>query len=288
MLGKSIRKLTKKTLMLIVGSTVTITIAATSLEAQEKIIVATEGAFAPWTFTDAQGNLQGFELDLARSVCERLSLTCEFVAQEFTAMIPGLLAGKFDVIISAMSITEERKKVIEFTMPYARTANGFVAAKGSEFIELPGGGQRFDLDKQEDAAQKAIQEMKPILTGKVLGVQKGSISASFVDKYLRTDMQVREYGSVQDQDLDLASGRVDIAIGSMVAFHKSLTTGMLNEFETVGPTFVGGVFGLGYAAGLRKEDAALRERINTALQAAIDDGTIKKLSDKWLGIDVTP
>jgi octopine/nopaline transport system substrate-binding protein len=264
-------------------------LASTPARAQQTIKIATEGTYPPWTFSNPQGGVQGFEVDLANDVCQRLSLKCEFVVQAFQEFIPGLNAGKFDVVLSALSITEERKKIVDFTRPYARISNGFAVAKKSTLASLPGTGMRYSLDEQSEAAQKAIDALKPYLKDKVLGTQAGSISAKFVDKYLRDAVgKVNEYKSTQDQDIDLSSGRTDIVMGSVVALTKSLSTPALQDFTLVGPSFVGGVFGLGYGAAFRKSDTDLRDKFDGALADAIKDGTIKKLSAKWLGIDVTP
>src|SRR5665213_1991220 len=186
--------------------------------AQQVIKIATEGTYPPWTFSDPKGGVQGFEVDVANDACRRLSLKCELIVQDFPGFIPGLLAGKFDVVISALSVTEERKKVVDFTRPYARISNGFAVAKDSPLAKMPHAGQRYNLDEQADIAQKAIDDIKPMLKGKNLGTQTGSISAKFVDKYLKDAVaKVNEYKSTQDQDIDLSSGRTDIAVGSVIA-----------------------------------------------------------------------
>ena len=75
-----------------------------------KIRIGTEGAYEPWNFTDASGNLVGAELDLARDLCKRMNAECEFVQQDWDGIIPALVNGKYDVIMAGMSVTEERKK----------------------------------------------------------------------------------------------------------------------------------------------------------------------------------
>jgi octopine/nopaline transport system substrate-binding protein len=262
---------------------------ASAARSQAVVTIATEGTYPPWTFSNPQGGVQGFEVDLANDVCRRLSLKCEFVVQNFQGFIPGLVAGKFDVVLSALSVTEERKKVVDFTRPYARISNGFAVAANGPLARLPNDGVRYNLDTQREAAQKAIDELKPMLKGKALGTQAGSISAKFVDEFLRdTIAKVNEYKSVQDQDIDLSNGRTDIAVGSVVTLKRSMSTPTLKDYKMTGPTFVGGVFGAGYGAALRKSNDELRDKFDRALADAIADGTIKKLSDKWLGVDVTP
>src|SRR3954449_13050652 len=87
--------------------------------AQTKTVkIATEGAYAPWNFTGAGGKLEGFEIDLANNLCERMKVKCETVAQDWDGIIPALNAKKYDAIMAGMSITDERKKVIEFSRAY--------------------------------------------------------------------------------------------------------------------------------------------------------------------------
>jgi len=252
------------------------------------IHIATEGTFPPWSFSDPDGTLRGFSIDLTEDLCKRLAYKCEISGEEFSALIPGLTVGKFDAVISALSVTKERSEIVDFTRPFARLSNRFMVSKDSDLSELPGTGGKFDLDKQADAAQAAITEMNPLLKGKLLGVQAASISSKFVDKYLSNLVEIREYKNIADHDIDLVAGRIDLVMGSEVVLNKSLQSKDLQGFKLAGPAFVGGVFGLGYGVAVKKGRTQLRDAFDQALAQAISDGTIKRLSHKWLGIDVTP
>src|SRR5438309_11551062 len=85
------------------------------------VVIGTEGAYAPWNLTNADGTLGGFEPELAKSLCDQMKIDCKLVASDWDGMIPALNAGKFDIIMDALSITDERKQVIDFTIPYAAT-----------------------------------------------------------------------------------------------------------------------------------------------------------------------
>src|SRR5687768_9673324 len=101
--------------LVLLGSTLAIGGAA----AQGKTVkIATEGAYAPWNFTGAGGKLEGFEIDLAQDLCNRMKAKCEVVAQDWDGIIPALNAKKYDAIMAGMSITDDRKKVIDFAGPY--------------------------------------------------------------------------------------------------------------------------------------------------------------------------
>src|SRR5918998_876572 len=110
----------------ILGSTLAIGGAA----AQDKTVkIATEGAYEPWNFTGPGGKLEGFEVELIGELCPRMKVRCEIVAQDWDGIIPALQAKKYDAIMAGMSITDERKKVIDFSDAYANSPNGFLVAK---------------------------------------------------------------------------------------------------------------------------------------------------------------
>ena len=98
--------------------------------------IATEGAYPPWNATDSSGQLVGFEIDLANDLCRRMGTECEIVAQDWEGIIPALQAGKYDVIMAGMSITDERKKVIQFSDSYAADAGQVRGAQGQRSREL--------------------------------------------------------------------------------------------------------------------------------------------------------
>jgi octopine/nopaline transport system substrate-binding protein len=257
--------------------------------AQDKTIkIATEGAYAPWNMQTAGGKLEGFEIDLANDLCARMKVKCEIIAQDWDGIIPGLNAKKYDAIMAGMSITDERQKVIDFSRAYANDPNAWAVPKSSPLAKMPGTGQRISLDTQAAEAQKLIDAMKPMLKGKAVGVQGSTTHANFVDKYFKGDVTVREYKSTEAHDLDLAAGRIDAVTADSATIRGTLDKPEFKDFVMVGPGFVGGVLGKGVGVGLRKQDTALKQQFDDAISAAIKDGTVKKLSEKWFKGDLTP
>jgi octopine/nopaline transport system substrate-binding protein len=254
----------------------------------ETVKIATEGAYAPWNFTGAGGKLEGFEIDLANDLCARMKVKCEIVAQDWDGIIPALQAKKYDAIMAGMSITDERKKTIDFSNPYAAGPNGFLVPKDSPLAKMPGTGQSFNLSSQQAAAEKAIADLKPLLKGKTIGVQTSTIHSNFADKYLKDVAEIREYKTTEQHDLDLAAGRIDAVLADATALSGTLRKPEFKDYVLVGPSITGGLLGPGVGAGLRQEDTDLKAMFNDAIAAAKADGTIKKLSEKWFKIDITP
>jgi octopine/nopaline transport system substrate-binding protein len=266
-----------------------ILVAASGAAAQEKTVkIATEGAYAPWNFTGAGGKLEGFEIDLANDLCARMKVRCEIVAQDWDGIIPALQAKKYDAIMAGMTITDKRKEVINFSIPYADTPSVFLTAKNSPLAKLPGTGQAFNLSTQQAVAETAIEDLKPLLKGKSIGVQTSTIQANFADKYLKGTAEIREYKTTEQHDLDLAAGRIDAVFAGAAQVIGTLEKPDFKDYAVVGPSLTGGLLGAGIAVGLRKDEADLKKAFDEAIQGAIKDGTVQKLSMKWFKTNITP
>ncbi|UVF22826.1 lysine/arginine/ornithine ABC transporter substrate-binding protein (plasmid) [Microvirga terrae] len=265
------------------------TVAGGVTAAQDRVIkIATEGAYAPWNFTGAGGKLEGFDIDLANELCRRIKVKCEIVAQDWDGIIPALQAKKYDAIMAGMSITDDRKQVIDFAGPYADSPNGFLVAKDSPLAKMPGTGQTYNLVSQQAEAEKAIEATKPLLKGKTIGVQVSTTHPVFAEKYLKGIAEIREYKTTEAHDLDLLAGRIDAVLADATAIIGTLGKPEFKDYALVGPAVTGGIQGDGVGIGLRKEDAELKQKLNEAINAATQDGTIQNLSMKWFKIDIAP
>ena len=252
------------------------------------VTIATEGAFKPYNFTKPDGSLDGYEIELTKYLCDHMKVECKIVVQNFDGMIPALNAGKFDAIISGMSATAKREEVIAFSDSYGSTGQAFATSKTGDLAKLSEKGQVFSLASDEAGAAAEIEKIKPALQGKTIGVQTASTAAAFVDKYLKGVVDVREYKTTEEHDLDLKAGRVDIVMASMAYLTTASEKPGNEDMTTTGPRFQGGFLGRGSSVGLRKSDTELKAMFNDAIAAAKADGTIKTLSEKWFGFDVTP
>ncbi|PWC88701.1 amino acid ABC transporter substrate-binding protein [Azospirillum sp. TSH100] len=248
--------------------------------------IASEGAYPPWNATDTSGKLTGFEVDLGNDLCKRMKVTCEFVAQDWDGIIPALQQGKYDAIMSAMTITDERKKVIDFSVPYGTEPSVFAVLTDSPLAKaLNLGADRVDLNDQ-GKAKPTLDKLATALKGKSVGVQVSTIQADFMDKHL-PKVTMRTYDKIDNAGIDLGSGRVDAMLGdrSVVEAVVKATPG---KMVIVGPNFIGGVIGEGMGVGLRKDSADLKAMFDKAIAAALKDGTVKKLSTQHFGYDISP
>lgn len=249
--------------------------------------LGTEGAFPPWNSTNADGSLEGFEIDLAKDLCARMEVKCEWVVQSWKGIIPALQAGKFDAIMSGMSATAKREKVIDFSIPYGSTGQTFGVMESSSMADLPLKGDLFPLASKPEEAAKAIETIKPMFKGKVIGVQSSSIAQQFLEKNFADVAEIREYGKTQEHDLDLLSGRVDVIVASMAYITTASKDEANKGLIQAGPRFQGGMLGRGSSIGLRKGSDDLKALFDKAIEGAKKDGVIKELSEKWFGFDVT-
>lgn len=247
---------------------------------------ATEGAYKPWSFKEADGKLQGFEIDIINEVCIRLKAQCTTVESPFDGLIPALNASRFDVIVASLTITARRREAIDFTRPYANSARTFYVTPSSPVQSLSIGLDDIDLDALDQTGTEALNRLRTALRGKVVGVQVRTTLETFLNKYLSGIVQVRTYDTQENVDLDLEAGRLDVAMANTAYTLPAVKDG--KKFKLIGPRFRGDVFGEGQGMGVRKADGELRARLDTTLNAMLADGTLRRLSDKWFGFDLIP
>lgn len=253
----------------------------------DQITIATEGAYPPWNFTNPDNSLGGYEIELATVLCERANVKCTIIGQEWNGIIPGLTIGKYDAIMASMGVTEERKKVVAFSKPYAKAPNGFLVAGSHALKDLTDTAKPFDLTQDSAAAEAELLMLQEKLAGSVIGVQTGSTGASFASQYF-SDLDIREYPSFEQLGLELTAGRIDVAIANVTAFKAVIDANPPGALALSGPTFSGGVLGLGTInIALRQGDDALRDAFDKAISAVNQDGTNRALTEKWFGVDIS-
>ncbi|EPL04095.1 transporter substrate-binding domain-containing protein [Pseudomonas sp. TH05] len=227
----------------------------------EVLKIATEGAYPPFNYVDSDNKLHGFDVDITNALCERMKVECTIVAQDWEGIIPALLAKKYDAVVASMIATDERKKKIAFTNHYYRTPLSVAVAKDSDITD----------------AQTSFK-------GRTVGAQSSSTQAIYAeDHYGPAGADVKFYPTLDEANSDLAAGRVDGVIADKFP--------LLAWAETAGKDcckIIGDVQGTTADASIavRKEDNALRERLNKALDEIVADGTYKKISSRYFAFDI--
>ena len=238
---------------------------ATSAAFADKIKIGTEGAYPPFNSVTADGKVIGFDADIANALCAKMKAECEIVTQDWDGIIPGLIAKKYDAIIASMSITDERKKQVDFTNPYYKTALTFVAKKGSGITEI-----------NADA-----------LKGKTIGAQAGTTQADFITAAY-PDIELKSYPTQDEVNLDLVNGRLDFGVSDLLPMmdwiekSKDGTCCELVGKPVLDPQYAG----QGAGIAIRQEDDTLREAFNKALDEIVADGTYKAINDKYFKINI--
>ena len=251
----------------------------------DNIKIGTEGAYPPWNSKDAAGNLIGFEVELANELCKIMKHNCTIVEQDWDGMIPALVSRKFDAIMAGMSITDERKKTINFSQGYADEVASLAVMKGSknESLKTLSAINLTDISAEEQAT---LDTLIKAFKGKTIGVQTATIHQNFLDSGLMGKIKVRTYKTQDEVNLDLVAGRIDAALAAAVAF-TDYAEKSGKEVVLTGPTFAGGDFGNGVGVGIRKGDSEIINDFNAAIDKARDDGIISRLAIKHFGFDAS-
>jgi octopine/nopaline transport system substrate-binding protein len=253
----------------------------------KKVKIATEGAYPPWNYMDDSGKLVGFEPDLAKELCQRMNVECEIVSQKWRGIIKGLNSGKYDAIMAAMSITEDRRKLVDFSRNYAVTPNVFVVRKDHPLAKFRIDLKRLNLNDISPADKAALDAIVKAFRGKVIGVQVGTTHAKFADQYLGDQAEIRIYDFQHTIDLELYQGRLDAVIGDFAYWLPLINSEQGKHYQIVGPHMTGGPFGEGVGVAVRQTDQDLAKIFSRAIDAMISDGTLKRLAISWFDYDAS-
>jgi len=247
------------------------------------ITIATEAAYAPWNLTLPGGKIGGFEPELMADLCGRIQLQCILKAQDWDGMIPGLQVGKFDVLMDAIVITPEREKAVAFSIPYTATYDTF-AATNPELVTQAGSPDVTIHLTDTEVNGLQIERLRKVLQGKTIGIQYGTAYKPFIEKYFSDIITLREYKKSAEHILDLRAGRIDFSFDDATLFQQALEQPANSSLVMVGVK----VKGHGEALAFRKDTPELKAMFDRAINAALADGTVKRLSEKWFKTDITP
>lgn len=221
--------------------------------------IGTEGAYAPFNYTNADGTLGGFDVDMANAICTDMQVTCEIIAQDWDGIIPGLKAGKYDAIVAAMSVTPERAQQVSFTDPYFSNTLVFLAKKESSF----------DPSNSSDINAHSI------------AAQRSTISSQWLEnEYPKANMKL--YDTLSNAFLDLGSDRVDAMISDKLPALKWLSSTSGSDYTVKGNEID---IDDNFAIAVRPGDE-LQAKINQSLTNLKANGTYDKLNQKYFAVPV--
>ncbi|NMD40749.1 MAG: amino acid ABC transporter substrate-binding protein [Deltaproteobacteria bacterium] len=225
-----------------------------------KLTIGIDDAFPPMEFRNEKNELVGFDIDASRELGKRLGITIEHIPTVWDTVILSLKSKKFDIVWSGMSVTAEREKEIAFTKPYIMEKQVVVVKAGN----------------------KKITGLKDLGGDTIVGVQLGSTSEEALAKLNKKFKEIKKYDKNPDAFMDLKIGRIDaLAVDELVGrYYLSQKPG---EYSVLKEELLSEPIGI----GIRKEDVALKDMIQKTLDEMFKDGTMKKISIKWFGDDIT-
>lgn len=235
----------------IIAAAAVLALSATAANAQA-IRIGTEGAYEPWNYVDANGNLAGLDIDVMNELCKRAALECSFVQTAWDTIIPNLNAGNYDVIAAGMSITDERKEAVNFTADYSPPdASGWMMLSSSNF----------------DPAN---------IKGLKIGTQTGTIQADYAAANFADGNTLLTFDTAPDALADLMAGNIDV----ILADSSYVDEAVANSGDALKTNDNKIAIGGGVGAAVRKADTELLAKLDEALAAAKADGTIDALITK--------
>lgn len=248
---------------LFAAAVVAFAMSASVASADIKFGVAAE-PYPPFAEKGSDGKWKGWEIEIANAICAAMNEKCEWVEVAWDGIIPALLAKKFDVIISSMSITEERMKTIDFSDKYYNTPAVIVAPKTSSISADP-------------ASVKA----------KIVGVQVSTTHANYAEKHLQNKAEsIKTYQTFDEHNQDLVAGRIDAVVGDSLAMQPFLDSDAGKCCEVKGDLQDVAVFGPGVGGGMRKGEPELMAKFNAAIKKIRADGTFDAISKKYFAFDI--
>lgn len=223
--------------------------------------VGIDNTYPPMEYTDDSGKNVGFDIELAEEIAKRMNKKVEFVPTAWSAVFTALESEKFDCIISSLSITEERKKTIAFTKPYIANSQVIIV-------------------KADDATINSEADLKD----KIVAVQMGTTSEDACNEFQKATpfKDFKKYDGMVEALNELKVGRVDTVVTDLV-IGKYFVAKDTASFKLVNTTLPNEPIGIGF----KKSNAAMAEKVDKVLDEMRKDGTLKKISEKWFGDDMT-
>ena len=229
-----------------------------SIQKSGKLVVALEGAWQPWSYHDSSDTLVGYDVEVSRAIAEKLGVEPEYVESDWDSLFAGLDAGRYDMVCNGVEVTEERAKTYDFTTPYGYIHTALAVRKDNE-----------DIHSFED------------LKGKTTANSLASTYMELAESYGAT---VQGIDTLEETIQLLTAGRIDATLNADVSFYDYLNVHPEADFKLVAQTAEASHVAIPV---LKSEDTAYLDALNTAIEALRADGTLKALSEKYFGQDIS-
>ena len=229
-----------------------------AIQSSGKLIVALEGAWQPWSYHDESDTLVGYDVEVSRAIAEKLGVEPEYVESDWDSLFAGLDAGRYDMVCNGVEVTEERAKTYAFTTPYGYIHTALAVRKDNE-----------DIHSFED------------LKGKTTANSLASTYMELAESYGAT---VQGIDTLEETIQLLTAGRIDATLNADVSFYDYLNVHPDADFKLVAQTAEASHVAIPV---LKSEDTAYLDALNTAIEELRADGTLKTLSEKYFGQDIS-
>ena len=245
----------------IAGLCIALLAACSQQESEPVLKIGVDVPYEPFEFKAPDGSLTGFEIDLGNAVCAEMAIKCEWVVQGWDGIIPGLLAFKYDMVMSSMSINDERREKVLFSNAYYNTPSAWFAKAGA------------DLDVASPAA----------MAGKKVGVQRGTVQDEYATKNL-PDTEILRYATADELVIDLYGERLDAVLLDFPVGESTILNGDKgSEYGLAGSMLQ---IGEGVGAAVRKDDTELKAKLDAAFDTVKSNGVYDQIRQKYFAYDI--